>query len=82
MSESETEFKTGSGAIASDEREPQARGTIHFLRNCWAELQRVQWPDRKQVGSATAVVVGFVVIAGGYLGLIDAGMSKLVEEIL
>ena len=34
----------------------------------WAELQRVQWPDRRQVGQATAVVLGFVVIAGIYLG--------------
>lgn len=82
MSESESEFKTGTGAIASDERQPQGRGTINFLRNSWAELQRVQWPDRKQVGQATAVVIGFVAIAGGYLGLIDAAMSKLVEEIL
>ena len=32
-----------------------------FLRASWAELQRVQWPDRRQVGQATAVVLGFVV---------------------
>ena len=42
---------------------------IGFLRASWAELQRVQWPDRRQVGQATAVVLGFVVVAGAYLGL-------------
>ena len=34
---------------------------IAFLRASWAELQRVQWPDRRQVFQATAVVLGFVV---------------------
>jgi preprotein translocase SecE subunit len=53
-----------------------------FLRASWAELQRVQWPDRKQVGQATAVVLGFVVIAGGFLGLADLLGSDLVNAIL
>ena len=48
---------------------------IGFLRACWAELQRVQWPDRRQVAQATAVVLGFVVVAGAYLGLLDAVFS-------
>jgi len=40
---------------------------LAFLRASWAELQRVQWPDRRQVTQATAVVLGFVAIAGAYL---------------
>jgi preprotein translocase SecE subunit len=53
-----------------------------FLRASWAELQRVQWPDRRQVGQATAVVLGFVVIAGGFLGLADLVASNIVDAIL
>ena len=53
-----------------------------FLRACWAELQRVQWPDRRQVGQATAVVLGFVVIAGAFLGLADVVAQQLVDLIL
>lgn len=53
-----------------------------FVRASWAELQRVQWPDRRQVAQATAVVLGFVVIAGAYLGLADAAAQKLVDFIL
>jgi preprotein translocase subunit SecE len=53
-----------------------------FLRASWAELQRVQWPNRRQVGQATAVVLGFVVIAGGYLGLADVISQKIVDAIL
>jgi preprotein translocase SecE subunit len=55
---------------------------IGFLRASWAELQRVQWPDRRQVGQATAVVVGFVAIAGAYLGLADYVAKEIVEFIL
>ncbi len=55
---------------------------INFLRACVAELRRVQWPDRKQVGQATAVVLGFVVVAGTYLGLLDAAFSRLINAIL
>jgi preprotein translocase SecE subunit len=53
-----------------------------FLRASWAELQRVQWPDRRQVGQATAVVLGFVVVAGGFLGLADLLSQDLVNAIL
>ena len=53
-----------------------------FLRASWAELQRVQWPDRRQVGQATAVVLGFVVVAGAYLGLADALAKEIVDFII
>ena len=29
---------------------------IAFLQGSWGELQRVQWPDRRQVVQATGVV--------------------------
>jgi preprotein translocase SecE subunit len=54
----------------------------HFFQNVWAELQRVQWPDRKQVTTLTGVVLGFVLIAGGYLGLLDAIFSRVIDEII
>ena len=53
-----------------------------FLRASWSELQRVQWPDRRQVGQATSVVLGFVVIAGAYLGLADILAQKIVDLII
>jgi preprotein translocase subunit SecE len=55
---------------------------IGFLGASWAELQRVQWPDRRQVTQATAVVLGFVAIAGAYLGLADYVAKEIVEFIL
>jgi preprotein translocase subunit SecE len=53
-----------------------------FFRASWAELQRVQWPDRRQVAQATAVVLGFVVIAGVYLGVADWAAQKVIDFIL
>jgi preprotein translocase SecE subunit len=63
--------------------EPKDRGrVINFLRACVDELRRVQWPDRKHVFQATAVVLGFCLIAGGYLGLMDAIWQPLINAIL
>jgi preprotein translocase subunit SecE len=55
---------------------------INFLRASWAELQRVQWPDRRQVAQATGVVLGFVIIAGLYLGLADWVAQKVVNFVI
>jgi len=55
---------------------------IQFLIAVWAELQRVQWPNRQALVTLTGVVLGFVLIAGGYLGLLDAIFSELIKRIL
>jgi preprotein translocase SecE subunit len=55
---------------------------VQFLRASWAELQRVQWPDRRQVAQATSVVVGFVIVAGAYLGIADWAAQKVVNFII
>jgi preprotein translocase subunit SecE len=55
---------------------------LQFLKASWAELQRVQWPDRRQVGQATGVVIGFVIVAGAYLGVADWAAQKVVNFIL
>jgi preprotein translocase SecE subunit len=59
------------------------RGKIlTFLGHVIDELRRVQWPDRRHVGQGTAVVLGFVVVAGSFLGLMDAIWQPLIEAIL
>jgi preprotein translocase subunit SecE len=55
---------------------------VEFLRGSWRELQRVQWPDRRQVMQATGVVIGFVIVAGVFLGVADLVASKVVKLIL
>jgi preprotein translocase subunit SecE len=74
----------GGGEVARPSGAPLRGGNraIGFLRASWAELQRVQWPDRRQVTQATAVVLGFVAIAGLYLGAADYVAKEIVEFIL
>jgi preprotein translocase subunit SecE len=72
-------------AAAGTPGAPTRRGPgrfVGFLRASWAELQRVQWPDRRQVGQATAVVIGFVVVAGLYLGVADWAAKRIVDFII
>jgi preprotein translocase subunit SecE len=55
---------------------------VGFLRASWSELQRVQWPDRRQVAQATGVVIGFVIVAGLYLGVADWVAKQIVNAII
>jgi preprotein translocase SecE subunit len=55
---------------------------LTFLGHVVDELRRVQWPDRRHTGQGTAVTLGFVVIAGAFLGLMDAIWKPLIEAIL
>src|SRR5688572_20240937 len=64
-------------------REPRRRGRVaNFLVQVWAELRRVQWPDRNQVTQATGVVVVFCFLAGAYLALWDFVFSEFVTWLL
>jgi preprotein translocase subunit SecE len=74
----------GGGEVVPPSGAPLRGGNraVGFLRASWAELQRVQWPDRRQVTQATAVVLGFVAIAGVYLALADYVAKEIVEFIL
>ena len=71
------------GGAAVAEREPNlVARLIGFLQGSWRELQRVQWPDRRQVMQATGVVIGFVIVAAVFLGVADWVSQKLVTFVL
>jgi len=57
-------------------------GAIGFIASCWAELKKVQWPDRDTLVQATAVTVIFVAVAATYLGLLDFVFNELIKQIL
>jgi preprotein translocase subunit SecE len=70
------------GGREHEEHHREHGRVVSFLIAVWAELQRVQWPDRQQLTSLTGVTLLFVLIVGGYLGLLDAIFSKLISAIL
>jgi preprotein translocase SecE subunit len=57
-------------------------GAIGFIASCWAELKKVQWPDRDTLVQATAVTVIFVAVAATYLGALDFVFNELIKQIL
>ncbi len=67
------------GEVAEHKDRPRF---VQFLYAVVAELRRVQWPDRQALTTLTGVVLGFVLIAGGYLGLLDAIFSRVIQAIL
>lgn len=60
----------------------QRGGVIGFLLSCWAELKKVQWPDRDTLVQATAVTIIFVAVAAAFLGALDALFNEIVKQIL
>jgi preprotein translocase subunit SecE len=73
----------GHGGAAVGEPRPHLLARLSaFLQGCWHELQRVQWPDRRQVMQATGVVIGFVIVAGLFLGASDWVSQQIVKFVL
>jgi preprotein translocase subunit SecE len=51
---------------------------FNYLKQVVAELRKVIWPNRKQMGSYTSVVLAFLVFMVTLIGLVDLGLAKLV----
>ena len=50
----------------------------NYLRQVVAELRKVIWPNRKQMGTYTSVVLAFLVFMVTLIGLVDLGLGRLV----
>jgi preprotein translocase SecE subunit len=65
------------------EKAEKRRGAvIGFLLSCWAELKRVQWPDRDTLVQASAVTFIFVAVMAAYLGALDGAFNWLIKQII
>ena len=62
--------------------ERQRGGVSGFIASCWAELKRVQWPDRETLIQASAITLIFIAAMAAYLGVLDAIFNFLVQRIL
>ncbi len=75
---------------SADRRAPKAQtvekrkrgGVFAFFASCWAELKKVQWPDRETLVQASGVTVLFIAIAAAYLGALDSLFNYLVQHLL
>jgi preprotein translocase SecE subunit len=53
-----------------------------YLRNSWAELKLVTWPNWKQSRRLTSAVLIFAIIFGAVIALVDYGLDKVFRNIL
>ena len=54
---------------------------IQFFKDSFAELKKVQWPSREEVGSNTKVVLVSVLIFAAVFGVVDFLLLQGVELI-
>jgi len=52
-------------------------GLGQFIRECIAELRKVQWPNRRQLWQATGVVIVVCVVVGVYIAALDAALFRV-----
>jgi preprotein translocase subunit SecE len=53
-----------------------------FSGESWAELKKVEWPGRRQLLSATVVVLIAIAVVGAYLAAADFVFSRFVRDVL
>ena len=51
-------------------------GFGQFVRECIAELRKVQWPTRVQLWQATGVVIIVCIVIGVYIAALDAVLFR------
>ena len=61
-------------------REPRQSGK--FIKECWAELKKVEWPGRGQVLQGTIVVLIACIIVGAFLYGADQAFKPFVRNVL
>jgi preprotein translocase subunit SecE len=44
---------------------------VQFFRESYAELRKVAWPSREEVGNSTKVVLVSVLLVAAALGMVD-----------
>lgn len=53
-----------------------------FFKGVWYELKKVSWPNRKELGQHTLVVISSVAIVSFVVWLMDLGLGKMLETII
>jgi preprotein translocase subunit SecE len=64
----------GIGAVASS---AYGRAVIQFVLDSRVELRKIVWPDRRETGMTTLVVLGFVVIGGLFFWVVDLVLALI-----
>jgi preprotein translocase subunit SecE len=63
-------------------RRERRGGFRGFVGESAAELRKVEWPGRRQLLSATVVVIIAVAVVGTYLWVADLAWARFVKDVL
>jgi preprotein translocase subunit SecE len=96
--ENRAKIVKGSGSKAApvkdDARKPDAKKkdakkksnfgqkAVRFIKDSFGELKKVTWPTRKEWLAYSEAVLVFVAIMTNIVGVLDTGMSNLLQLIL
>lgn len=53
-----------------------------YFRNAFKELRLVSWPNRRETRQLTVAVLGFAIIFGILVGIVDFGLDKLFKALI
>ncbi len=81
---------TAKGSSGQQDTEaPEKTGVVskvqelkEFFEESQVELKKVTWPSRKETLATCAAVMILVVVMSLFLGIVDLGLSKIVEAVL
>ena len=68
-------------AVGRQAQPVEERRRGNFVKESWAELRKVEWPNQNQVIQGTVVVLVACAIVGVYLWLNDQLWKQVVEKI-
>jgi preprotein translocase subunit SecE len=74
--------RRGGRSEAAPPARKQRTGFRQFVRECTAELGKVQWPTRRHLWQASAVVVVVTVVLGVYIALLDSVLTKVASWLI
>ncbi len=58
------------------------RGSRQYINEVQAEYKKITWPPQKEAVAGTISVIVIVAIVTSVLGIVDFGLSRLVQLVL
>ena len=54
---------------------------VQFIKEVWAELNKVVWPSKAETKAYTLVVIVAVTVVAAYIGILDVVFAWLVDKL-
>lgn len=57
-------------------------GSLDFVREVRGEFDKITWPPQDEMRNGTIAVLVIVVVMATFLGIVDFGLSRLMQMVL